>query len=69
MDTVEHDAWIVVEDILRAVAVMHVPIDDQDARQAECRLRVFGRQGDVVEQAKTHAPLGRGVMPRRPHQA
>jgi len=48
---------------------MHVPVDDQDPRQALLLLRVTGRDGDVVEQAEAHATLAAGVMPRRPHRA
>ena len=48
---------------------MHVPIDDQDARQAVGLAGVLGGQGDVVEQAEAHAARRRGVMARRPDQA
>src|SRR5439155_996549 len=54
------------EEILRAVAVMRVEVDDQHALAARGQ---FGRgDGDVVEQAESHRPLGEGMMPRRPHR-
>ena len=50
---VEH-ARIVPEDVLRAVAVVHVPVDDGDALGAMRLLRMAGGDGDVVEQAEAH---------------
>ena len=52
------------EDLLRAVAVVHVPVDDRDALEAS-RARVRGRDRHVVEQAEPHRLRGPGVVPRR----
>ena len=67
---VEH-ARIVPEDVLGAVAVVDVPVDDRDALGAVRRLRVARRDGGVVEEAEAHRP-GRvrrggraGAWPRR----
>ena len=38
--------------------MMHVPVDDEHAGQPVFFLRVAGRDGHVVEQAKTHRPGG-----------
>src|SRR5207248_3102587 len=44
---------ILVEDVLRAVAVVIVPIDDQRAADAVDLLQIARRDGDVVEYAET----------------
>ncbi len=69
MGAEEEDGGILVEDILRAVAVMHVPIHDQNAPHAVPPLGVARRDGDVVEQAEPHPAPRIGMMPRRPHRA
>ncbi len=53
----------------RAVAVMHVEIDDRDALQAVHFQRMTRRDGDIVEEAEAHRPRRLGVMPRRTHAA
>ena len=63
---VEH-VGIRIEDPLRAVAMMHVEVDDGDARQA-LRTGVGRRDGDVVEQTKAHRAIALGVMARRTHE-
>ena len=60
----EHRA-IGVKDILRPVAVVHVPIDDQCPREAVPALRVPRGEGDVVNHAESHPEIDRCVMPRR----
>ncbi len=58
------DPGLVPKDVLRAVAVVHVPVQDEYAlalgQQGGCRHR------HIVENAKTHRPVGRGVMAGRP---
>jgi hypothetical protein len=54
---------------LRAVAVVHVPIRDEHAPDSVPALRVAGRDGHVVDNAKTHAAIGCGVMAGRPYCA
>ncbi len=54
---------IVVEDVLGAVAVVHVPIDDRHALPGCCELRRSDR--DVVEEAEAHRPVGHGMVSRR----
>ena len=53
---------IVPKNVLRAVAVVNVPVNNGDpVRSAQARL--ICRDGGVVEQAKAHRPVARGVMP------
>lgn len=61
---VEH-VVAVVEDVLDAVAVVDVPVDDGDAvgGSIECRL---GGDGGVVEEAKPHRVVGDRVVAGRP---
>ena len=59
----EQHPWVVPEDGLGAVSVMHVPIHDEHAL-APCRQR-SRRDGHVVEQAEAHGPVGEGVMAGR----
>ena len=69
MDAEKRDRRVGPEDVLRAVAVMHVPIDKQDAVQAERFAGMMRGQRDIVEQAEAHALVHGGMMSRRAHQA
>ncbi len=60
---VEH-ALVVVEDVLGAVAVVHVPVDDGHPVALRRQLRRGDR--DAVEETESHRPVGHGVMPGRP---
>ena len=64
----EMNLAVLVEDVLRAVAVMHVPIDDQNSPQP-VRLSLSRRNRDAVEQTKTHRIVGQCVMPRGADEA
>ena len=55
---------VVPEQRLGAVAVVHVPVDDDHAL-APVRQR-GSRDGDIVHQAEAHRAVGEGVMTRRP---
>ena len=65
----EQDARVVSENLLGAVAVVHVEIDDGHALEPVFRQRVGGAYGDVVEQAEAHGASGLCVMSGRPHAA
>ena len=55
----DEEHGVVPEDVLCAVAVVHVPVEDGDATGAELRLREAGGDGDVVEkQSPSRAPIG-----------
>jgi hypothetical protein len=65
---VEHRR-VVLEDVLRAVPVMHVEIDNCDALGAVFPLRLAGDDGNGIDEAEAHRPLEIGVMARRAHRA
>ena len=49
MKRYEEDAGIVVEHILRSVAMVHVPIDDHDPLKTVNTLGVASSDGDIIE--------------------
>ena len=59
----EHDRFLIVKHVLSAVAMMHIPIDDEDSF-ATCGKRCGG-DGNVVEEAETHAASPSRVVPGR----
>ena len=59
------DALVAVHDVLGAVAVVHVEVDDGHALEAMALAGVFGGNGDVAEEAKTHGHVARGVVAGR----
>ncbi len=63
---VQH-ARVVVEGGLRAVAVMNVPVDNQDLRQIVLLLGVLGADRHIVEDAKAHRPVRHRMVARRTH--
>ena len=62
-------ARIPEKSILGAIAMMDVEIDDGHTLQTMHMHRMLGGDGHVIEQAKTHRPVGRCMMTRRPHRA
>ncbi len=69
MDREERDRGIVVEDLLGAVAVVDVPVDDQDPVEPEPLDGVRRGDGDAAEQAEAHRLVGPGVVAGRPDRA
>ena len=65
---VEH-VMVVPEDILRAIAVMHVEIDHDDALQPVHGAGVIGPDSRAVEQAEPHGAHRFGMVPGRAHGA
>ena len=59
-------ARVAPEDVLRAVAVVDVEIDDRDALDAVGRLGVARGDRGVVEEAEAHRRRRLGVMAGRP---
>jgi len=57
-----------IERVLRAVAVMDVPVDDEDAPKAMPADEIFRSDGDVVEKTEAHRPRRLGVVAGRPDQ-
>ena len=56
------------EDRLRAVAVVHIPVDHGDFAQPVAGLGGLDGNGDVGEKAKAHGAVCQAVMPRWPRQ-
>ncbi len=63
-----HDAAIAPEDVLRAIAVVHVEIDDGDALEPMRGLGVARGDRGVVEETKTHRRRRFGVVSGRPRR-
>ena len=61
----EHPA-VSTEDILGAVGVMHIEIDDGDTLEAMDGNRVRCADGDVVEKTEPHGAVPLRMMARRP---
>lgn len=57
--------WILFAEGLRAIAMMHVEINDGNPRQAVHMACLGRRDSRIVEQAKAHRLIGFGVMSRR----
>ena len=61
------DGVVLVEDVLRAVAVVIIEVDDEHAADAVDLLEIARGDGDVVEDAEAHAAVARCMMARRPN--
>jgi hypothetical protein len=55
------------EDMLRAIAVVDIEIENGNAFQAQNIERLRGTHGDIVEDTETHGKVAFGVMARRSH--
>lgn len=62
----EHGA-ILIEDVLRSVAMMHVPINNRYMMSAIHALRMAGGNGDIIEDTETHASALTRMVPGRPN--
>ena len=60
----EENGVVVLEDRLRPVAVVDVPVEDRHPLDAELRLRPPRRDRNVVEEAEPHRAVPQGVVPR-----
>ena len=58
----------VVERLLRAVAVMHIPVERGDPRQPAVGQRVHRGDRDIAEDAEAAPAVALRVVPRRAHQ-
>ena len=63
---VEH-VRIVFEDVLGSVAMMNVPVEDEDTRRGAVGLQCTHSDCHVIEEAETHGARSFRVMSRRPH--
>ena len=66
MQTAIKNRRIGLESVLRTVAVMNVPIEDEYFLQLVMLLEISCGNSDIVEQTETHGPVVFGVMTRRP---
>ena len=65
----EVEVLVAPEDVLRAVAVVHVEVDHGDALGAVLLARIEAGDGDVGEDAEAHGALVLGVMAAGAHLA
>ena len=66
VDRREQHGRVGVEDVVRPVAVVDVPVEDRARARAPCAsTRVPRRDRDVVEEAEAHRPRGLGVVAGR----
>ena len=59
---------IVIENVLSAIAVMDVPVNNRNAFCQPARLSITDRDTNIVEQAEAHSGVWERVVPRRSHQ-
>src|SRR5690606_1497365 len=69
VETTHQNTRIIEEDIFRAVAVMHVEIDDGHPRKAVMLQSVRRSTRHVVEETEAHRTPCFGMVARRPHAA
>jgi hypothetical protein len=62
------DIRLILDERLGAIAVMDIPIKDEDPLQSMPLSRVVRCQRDVTEETEPHRPVAHGVMSRRPHR-
>jgi hypothetical protein len=58
-----------IEDILCAVAVVHIPVRNQNAFRSMSALGIARCDSNAIEEAETHAARATGVVSGRPHNA
>ena len=58
-----------VEDILRSVAMVYIPVHDQDSLQPELFNRCSGGDGGISQKTEAHRGIGKSVMPRGSDEA
>jgi hypothetical protein len=66
VDAGEEDVVAAAEGLGGAVAVVDVPVEDEDALGAQLGDRQLGGDRDVVEEAEAHRPVRLGVVAGRP---
>src|SRR5439155_5211131 len=62
----EVHAGLALDERLRAVAMVHVPVDDENALETVLDTRVVRRDGDVADEAEAHRAIAEGVVTGRP---
>ena len=69
MRTEKEDRGIIIERVLRPVAMVDIPIHDQHTAEPMAALEVSGGNRDIIEQAEPHRMVPLGVMARRTDRA
>src|SRR5260370_13489914 len=59
----EEYARVLIEGILRPVAMMHVPVDDHDPLQSKYVAGVVGSDHGIVKYTEAHGLIPGGMMP------
>jgi hypothetical protein len=59
------DSGILLDDCLRPVSVMHVPVNDQNPLEPVAGLRISRGKTDIPEQAESHCAASEGMMTGR----
>jgi hypothetical protein len=65
----EQHARLIAKNILGAVAVVNVKIDNGDALEPVLAQGMGGTDGDIIKDAKSHCAIALGVMPGRANAA
>ncbi len=65
--TADQNLRAVLKDINRAIAVVHIKVDDGDPLYTGICQCGFRCDGDIVKQAEAHRSCQFGMMARRPH--
>jgi len=69
MRTEVEDRGIFVKDLLRSVAVVHIPIDDEHFLYSFDTLQIPCGNRDIVEKTKPHSPVDPGMVAGWPDRA
>ena len=68
-DTDHEGARVARQDVLGAIAVVHIKVHHRHAVQVVALQRVFGSHRHVIEKAKTHRLAAGGMVARGAHRA
>src|SRR5215510_5097595 len=64
----EKNIAVLVENVLRPIAMMYIEIDDGKPADLVMFLKIAGCNRDIGKKAKPHCPVRQCVMPRRSHR-
>jgi hypothetical protein len=64
MDAEIKDVGVIVRDVLNAISVVYIPIQNEDAVSGTRVNGIFGRHSDVIEIAKSHWCICQSMMAR-----
>ncbi len=65
----EVDSRVALDEGLRAIPVMHVPVDNEHAIRTMLPPRVLRRERNIAEDAEAHRRITKRMMPRRTNRA